>query len=104
MHLRTGRHLAGDNRNFGIRQSRGKYICCLDADDQLKSTYLEKALFLLETYHYELVSTSVEWFGARHAIFEVAAKPTLKQMTVSNQFSTVAVFSRELWEEGSGLP
>ena len=102
VHLRTGRHLVGDNRNFGISQSRGKYICCLDADDQLKSTYLEKALFLLETYHYELVSSSVEWFGARHAIFEVAAKPRLKQMEVSNQFATVAVFSKELWEKAQG--
>ncbi len=102
VHLRTGRHLVGDNRNFGISQSRGKYICCLDADDQLKSTYLEKTLFLLETYHYELVSSSVEWFGARHAIFEVAAKPRLKQMEASNQFATVAIFTRELWEKAQG--
>ena len=102
VYLRTGRHLAGDNRNFGIRQSRGKYTCCLDADDQLKSTYLEKALFLLETYHYDLVSSSVEWFGARHKILEPAAKPSLKQITVSNQFSTVAVFSREMWEKAQG--
>jgi glycosyltransferase involved in cell wall biosynthesis/GT2 family glycosyltransferase len=102
VYFRTGRHLAGDNRNFGISQSRGKYICCLDADDRLKSTYLEKALFLLETYHYDLVSSSVECFGARHKILEAAAKPSLKRMTVSNQFSTVAVFPKQMWEKAHG--
>jgi glycosyltransferase involved in cell wall biosynthesis/SAM-dependent methyltransferase len=102
VYLRAGRHLAGDNRNFGISHARGKYICCLDADDRLKASYLEKALFLLETYRYELVSSSVEWFGARHCIFEVAAKPSLEQIIISNQFSTTAVFSRALWEKAGG--
>ena len=102
VYLRAGRHLAGDNRNFGISQSRGKYVCCLDADDRLKSSYLEKALFLLETYRYELVSSSVEWFGARHSIFEVTARPSLEQIIVSNQFCTAAVFTRALWEKAGG--
>ena len=28
-----GRHLVGDNRNFGIEHARGRYVVCLDADD-----------------------------------------------------------------------
>jgi glycosyltransferase involved in cell wall biosynthesis len=35
-------------RNEGIRHAKGKYICCLDADDTLEPTYLEKAVALLE--------------------------------------------------------
>jgi glycosyltransferase involved in cell wall biosynthesis/SAM-dependent methyltransferase len=99
---REGRHLAGDNRNFGIRQSRGKYICCLDADDRLKPTYLEKALFLLEAYNYDIVSPSIECFGASDLKFEVPLEVSLEQVTKSNQISTVAVFSKDLWTKAGG--
>ena len=53
--FREGRHLVGDNRNYGIAKAKGRYICCLDADDTLDPTYLEKAVFHLETYGYDIV-------------------------------------------------
>ena len=99
VYLREGWHLVGDNRNFGIAKSRGKYICCLDSDDKLKPTYLEKALFLLETYGYDLISSSVQCFGASDLIFNVPTEPSLDQITRYNQFSTVAVFPRSLWNK-----
>jgi O-antigen biosynthesis protein len=102
VYLREGRHLVGDNRNFGINRARGKYICCLDADDKLKPTYLEKALFLLENYAYDLVSTSVQHFGASELDYEVPPNPSLDQITKYNQFSTVAVFSKSLWHKARG--
>jgi glycosyltransferase involved in cell wall biosynthesis len=100
--LRVGRHLVGDNRNFGIAQAKGKYICCLDADDKLRPTYLEKALFLLEYYNYDLVSTAVQCFGQSDAVWEITPKPTLEQISTGNQFSTVAVFSKALWSKAHG--
>lgn len=102
IYLREGYHLLGDNRNFGISQAKGKYICCLDADDRLRPTYLEKALFLLETYRYDIVSTSVQCFGGSDAIWQVAPKPSLEQITQGNQFSVVAVFARTMWEKAGG--
>jgi len=102
VYFRKGPHLVGDNRNFGISRSHGKYICCLDADDKLKPTYLEKALFLLETYHYDIVSTSAESFDGSETVFEIPAKPSLEQITIWNQISTVAVFSKEMWEKAKG--
>lgn len=102
VYLNKGRHLLGDNRNLGIRRSRGKYICCLDSDDKLKPTYLEKALFLLETYNYDIVSTSVECFGGSNVLWQVPIKPSLEQLTRNNQFSVVAVFKKTMWKKARG--
>src|SRR5262249_18518103 len=98
-----GRHLVGDNRNFGIARASGRYICCLDADDRLKPTYLEKAVFLLESWGYDVVSTSIECFGARTDIFHVLKTPTLVEMMEGNHVTTCAVFRRDLWEEAGGF-
>jgi hypothetical protein len=38
----------GFTRNRGVSESTGKYVCILDADDMLASTYLEEAVGLLE--------------------------------------------------------
>lgn len=96
VHYRDKKCLVGDNRNFGIRNARGKYVCCLDADDLLKPTYLEKALFLAESYRYDLVYPSVQCFGGNDLVWHVgtARFPDIAQ---ENTVSTVALFSREAW-------
>jgi len=102
IYYRKGSHLVGDNRNFGIQKAKGKYVCCLDADDQIKSTYLEKALFLLEVYAYDIVSTSVQCFGNSIETWNILAHPTLAEILKGNQVSTVAVFSKQIWEKANG--
>ena len=102
IYYRKGRHLVGSNRNFGIKKSKGKYICCLDADDKIKPTYLEKALFLLEVYGHDIVSTSVQCFGNSNEVWRINQSPTLEQIVQTNQISTVAVFSKEIWKQASG--
>jgi glycosyltransferase involved in cell wall biosynthesis/SAM-dependent methyltransferase len=100
--LRGDRHLVGDNRNFGIAHARGRYVCCLDADDKLKPTYLEKALFLLETQGYDVVSTSIQSFGGQSDIYHLERFPVLADMVRGNHVSTCAVFGKELWERAGG--
>ncbi|HUN44740.1 MAG TPA: glycosyltransferase [Acetobacteraceae bacterium] len=94
---------AGDNRNFGIQHARGKYICCLDADDLLQPTYLEKAVFLLETFGYDIVSTSIHEFGARDGRYNVLPRPVLSDMLRGNHVTTCAVFRRALWQDAGGF-
>ena len=102
IYFREGRHLVGDNRNFGIEKAKGRYICCIDADDKIKSTYLEKALFILEKYNYDLVSTSAQCFGNSTDIWHTMIHPTLEGIINGNNISTVAVFSKRIWEKANG--
>jgi glycosyltransferase involved in cell wall biosynthesis/GT2 family glycosyltransferase len=95
-------HLTGDNRNLGIASAATKYICCLDADDKLKPHYLEVAVFLAETYGYDLVSPSVQAFEGDSLLWSLTdADP--KTITEYNQVSTVAMFSRSAWTEVNGF-
>ncbi len=98
---REGPHLAGDNRNFGISMARGRYVCCLDADDLLDPAYLEVAVFLLEFWGLDFVSPSVQNFGQNRERW-IVGQPAWPAILRSNQVSTVAVFRKEIWETIGG--
>lgn len=100
--LRDERHPVGDNRNFGIGHAAGKYICCLDADDMIAPTYVEKAVFLLENYGYDVVSAAVQRFGAIDARYGLLPYPDLSDLLKGNQVATCALFRRVLWERAGG--
>ncbi len=100
--FRQGRHLVGENRNFGISHAKGRYICCLDADDTLDPTYLEKAVFLLETYAYDIISTSINFVGTKEGHCEALEYPDLEDMVNANHVLTCAVFRKKLWKSSSG--
>ena len=102
VYLRETPHPVGDNRNFGIEHARGKYICCLDADDKLQPTYLEKAAFLLENHGYDVVSTAIHRFGDCSDTIGVLQAPELSNMLHANHIPTCAVFRRSRWEEAGG--
>ncbi|HEY2401357.1 MAG TPA: glycosyltransferase, partial [Steroidobacteraceae bacterium] len=95
-------HGAGANRNFGISQARGRYVCCLDADDTLAPTYIEKALFLLERHGCDVVSSALEMVGDEQGQVNIMEQPDLNALLDSNQVLTCAVFRRSLWEQAGG--
>ncbi|WP_080415367.1 glycosyltransferase [Burkholderia ubonensis] len=96
-------HRAGANRNFGISHARGRYICCLDADDLLAPTYLEKAVFLLETYAYDVVSAGLKRFGENNTeTWNPMERPDLPSLLNGNEVVTCAVFRKELWRLAGG--
>lgn len=94
--------MLGDNRNFGIAEARGRYICCLDADDMLAPTYIEKTLFVMEQGGFDVVGTSLVEFGTRHGEWRVPAIPTLDGFSVSNQTICCALFRKDAWARVGG--
>lgn len=96
-------HRAGANRNLGISQALGKYICCLDADDKLAPTYIEKAAYILESSQVDVVSAAQQCFGMDNSTYWVLARPSLEDLLSNNNVLTCAVFRRDLWERSGGF-
>jgi glycosyltransferase involved in cell wall biosynthesis len=96
-------HPAGANRNFGISQARGAYICCLDADDTLAPTYLEHAIYLLDRQGYDVVSCGLEMVGEEQGKYYPMERPGLGDLLEGNQVLTCGVFRRALWEASGGF-
>lgn len=93
----------GDNRNFGIGIARGAFICCLDADDKLAPDYIEKALFCLHEFGYDVAGSGVQTFGATETRRNFIRQPTLNDFQQANQLSTAALFRRVWWEKAGGF-
>lgn len=92
----------GDNRNFGIAYAQGRYVCCLDADDVLAPTYIEKTLFLMEYGGYDVVGSSLVEFGARSNKWIIPLHPTLDDFTIRNQTICCALFRKSAWASVGG--
>lgn len=93
---------AGANRNFGISYARGKYICCLDADDRIAPTYIEKAVFMLEHSGYGVVSPGLQFFGNKSEVWTPHDRPTLDILLEGNNALTCAVYSKDMWRKAGG--
>lgn len=93
---------AGANRNFGISHARGKYICCLDADDRIAPTYVEKAVFMLEHSGYGVVSPGLQFFGNKSEVWTPHDRPTLDMLLEGNNALTCAMYSKEMWGKAGG--
>jgi glycosyltransferase involved in cell wall biosynthesis len=102
VHFREGRHFVGSNRNFGIERCRGKYICCLDADDLIDPTYLEKAYYLAEAGGIDVVSTSCWLFGSRSLAWNIPEQPTLGGLLNANAVCVSGLFKKSDWEAVGG--
>jgi glycosyltransferase involved in cell wall biosynthesis len=102
IHLQQNRGLPAA-RNAGIRQAQGKYICCLDADDKLHLTYLEKATAMMESNSgISFVGSWTQVFGSESRVWY--ARPfDPAEILYANQFNSLAVFRRTAWERAGGF-
>ena len=93
--------LLGDNRNYGIAAAKGKYICCLDADDMLHPAFLQAAVFLAEVEDFDIVTPSLRCFGDSRMEWLLQA-PSIEKLARANCIAVAALFRREVWETTGG--
>ncbi len=89
-------------RNNGIRRSRGKYFLPLDADDCIDSTYIEKAVNILESSAtIGFVYPYIQYFGDVQGI-GVTGTATLSSMRFYNSAVVSSVIRRKAYNQTIG--
>lgn len=89
-------------RNTGIAKARGKYIICLDSDDLLEPTYIEKCLLVLESRpDVAVVTTHQYMFGVINELFRKSPFDPAR-LYHDNMIITAAAFTKEAWSESGG--
>ncbi|OAT86069.1 glycosyltransferase [Desulfotomaculum copahuensis] len=89
-------------RNAGIAATAARYICCLDADDMLAPTYLEKAVMVLESRpDTGLAYPLARLFGDVDEIWYTEPLNPVKLLQY-NHLPVAAVFRRAAWEKAGG--
>jgi predicted O-linked N-acetylglucosamine transferase (SPINDLY family) len=90
-------------RNTGIQGATGKYIICLDADDKICNTYLEKAVKVLEeNQNIGIVDCEVELFGEQTGRCEFLPEYQLSLILLVNCVYPIGVFRKSDWERTNG--
>ncbi len=102
IHFREGRHLVGDNRNYGITRANGELICCLDADDKIAPDFILKTVLKLLAADADIMGTAAMSFGADDAVMGVPVACDYDSLLEQNQLITAALFKKSLWQAVGG--
>ena len=100
--LHTPNRGAPAARNYGIGETHGEYVLCLDADDILLPTFLEETVqALAKSADVGIVTTHVEFFGTSTGVWS-PTEGKLSSLLWKNRIASASLFRRKCWEETDG--
>lgn len=100
--IRTANQGLAEARNTGIRNSTGKYILPLDADDKISPEYLAAASAVLDCDDkVKIVYCDAEWFGEKTGPVEIPPFSMQRILTVNTIFCS-AFFRRQDYDLTGG--
>ncbi len=97
-------------RNYGVRATKGEYICCLDADDKYHPDYFSKAVAVFEFDEesiYGAVPAWVQFFGSKNTLWKTIGsnsegfEPYMQGLR--NNIQSATMFRRRCWEQIGGF-
>lgn len=89
-------------RNAGVLVSKGQYILPLDADNHLRSGYIEHGIKILDANpQVGIVYGDAEYIGARTGRWHVGSFDR-DQLLRWNYIDACAIYRRSVWEQNSG--
>lgn len=101
--LKTNHLRPAGARNFGITRATGKYILPVDSDDKIDSTYVEKAVEILEkNQNIGVVYCEADLFGEKSGKWDLPSY-SFDKMLLDNVVFVTALFYREDWENVGGF-
>lgn len=82
--------------NWGIKKTKGKYVCCLSAGAAIAPTYLEKCLYQMETEALDVCSSHWIFQNSEPSII----RPDFDRDIIrnANTISEATLFSRTRWK------
>lgn len=93
-------------RNYGVALSTGDYICCLDADDEIKPTFLAKCVEALKhDPSLAIAYTRIEWQSedGRNGISEWPPEYNFDNfLKRQNQVPTCCLFRKDIFDRLGG--
>ncbi len=90
-------------RNEGIKLAKSEYILCLDADDTIEPTYLEKAKSIFDaSENIGLVSCHAQFFGNSCTRWTPKDNPHIKDALVNSPVHTATCFRKSLHNISGG--
>ncbi len=93
----------GQSRNRGIRQARAPYILCLDSDDFIEPTYLEKAYNAFEAdATVGGVSSWAQNFGMKSGVWKPKDNPGIEDALVDSPIPGTSCFRKKVWKDNGG--
>nr|WP_297162295.1 glycosyltransferase family A protein [uncultured Dysgonomonas sp.] len=92
-----------DARNYGIKNSVGKYILPLDSDDKISKTYISEAIDVLENNpDVKLIFCRAQLFGADNKEWELLPYTYDNLLFVRNCIYCSAVYKRADYDKTAG--
>ena len=89
-------------RNNGIKEAKGDYILCLDADDKIAPTMLEKSMSVLEAFpDLGVAYTHRQDFDGSGQLVK-ASEYNFELLKRQNILSVCSLFRKKVWEEVGG--
>ncbi len=87
-------------RNTGIKRAQSKYILCLDSDDMIERTYLEKAKKLFDVDDdIGLVSSGMKTFEGGYSQWIPRTDFTLTQLMAVNRIPVASCVRKSVYED-----
>jgi len=101
--LKTNHLRPAGARNYGITRATGKYILPVDSDDKIDSTYVAKAVEILEkNQNIGVVYCEADLFGEKSGKWDLPSY-SFDKMLLDNVVFVTALFYREGWEKVGGF-
>jgi len=88
-------------RNTGISHATSDYICCLDSDDLIESSYLWNCKRVFDADKEMKIAIATSWvkmFGEKNEIWETQDSELVRIMT-DNRLQSASTFRKQVWLE-----